>query len=139
MGNYEKIEDENKRLKDKLRGLKDQSHRDNLSFDGFREYENESWNDKEEVLNYFLFEHLDLRNIKIEHAHRAREKRQDTSRTIVAKFSSYKTKEMILKNARKLKGTCYYINEDFSKENVEIRKENWKKVKELKKMVNMLY
>ena len=27
----------------------------------------------------------------------------------------------------------YYINEDFSKKTVEIRKENWKKVKELRK------
>ena len=44
------------------------------------------------------------------------------SRTIVAKFSSYKTKETTLKNARKLKDTGYYINEDFSKETVEIRK-----------------
>ena len=40
---------------------------------------------------------------------------------------------MILKNARKLKDTGYYINEDFSKETVEIREENWKKVKELRK------
>ena len=40
---------------------------------------------------------------------------------------------MILKNARKLKNTGYYKNEDFLKETVEIRKENWKKVKELRK------
>ena len=40
---------------------------------------------------------------------------------------------MILKNARKLKGTSYYINEGFSKETVENIKENWKKVKELRK------
>ena len=40
---------------------------------------------------------------------------------------------MILKNVRKWKDTGYYINEDFSKEAVEIRKESWKKVKELRK------
>ena len=74
-----------------------------------------------------------LLNIKVERTHRTGEKKEDTSRTIVAKFSSYKTKETILKNARKLKDTGYYINEDFSKETVEIRKENWKKVKELRK------
>ena len=56
----------------------------------------------------------------------------DTSRTIVAKFSSYKTKELILKKANQLKGTGYYINEDFSKETLETRKENWKKVKKLR-------
>ena len=86
------------------------------------EYENESWNDTEEVLKDFLFENLSLRNIKSERAHRTGERKEDTSRTIVAKFSSYKTKELILKNARQLKDTGYYINEDFSRETVEIRR-----------------
>ena len=40
---------------------------------------------------------------------------------------------MILKKARKLKDTGYYINKDCSKETVDIRKESWKKVKELRK------
>ena len=34
MEHYEKIEDGNKRLKGKLRDLKDRSRRDNLRFDG---------------------------------------------------------------------------------------------------------
>ena len=76
---------------------------------------------------------MGLPNIKIERAHRTGERKEDTSRTIVAKFRNYKTKELILKNARKLKDTGYYINEDFSKETVEIRKENWRKIQELKK------
>ena len=42
MRHYEKIEDENKRLKEKLRDLEHQPHRDNLRFDGVREYEHES-------------------------------------------------------------------------------------------------
>ena len=87
----------------------------------------------EEILKDFMFEHLSLQNIKIESAHRTGERKEDTSRTIVAKFRSYKTKETILKNARKLRNTGYYINEDFSKETVEIKKENWKKVEELRK------
>ena len=40
---------------------------------------------------------------------------------------------MILKNVRKLKDTGSYINEYFSKETVKTRKENWKKVKKLRK------
>ena len=122
MEHYEKIGDGNKRLKGKLRDLKDRSRRDNLRFDGVGEYENELWNVTEEVLKDFLFEHLSLRNIKSERAHRTGERKEDTSRTIVAKFSSYKTKELILKNARELKDMSYYINEDFSRETVEIRR-----------------
>ena len=64
MEHYEKIEDENKMLKDKLRNLKDRSRRDNLRFDGIREYENGSSN-YTEVLKDFLFENLGLQNIKI--------------------------------------------------------------------------
>ena len=60
MEHYDKIEDENKRLKDKLRDLEDQSRSDNRRFDGVREYENESWNDTEEFLKDFLFENLSL-------------------------------------------------------------------------------
>ena len=88
-------------LKDKLRDLEDRSRRDNLRFDEVRDFENESWNDTEEVLKDLLFEHVCLRNIKIERAQRTGERKEDTSRTIVAKFSSYKTKELILKNVRK--------------------------------------
>ena len=61
------------------------------------------------------------------------ERKEDTSRTIVAKFSGCKMKELMLKNAWKLKDTGQYINEGFSKETAEIRKENWKKVKEFRK------
>ena len=42
MRHCEKIEDENERLKDKLRDLEDRLRRDNLRFDGVKEYENES-------------------------------------------------------------------------------------------------
>ena len=42
-------------------------------------------------------------------------------------------KELMLKNAWKLKDTGQYINEGFSKETAKIRKENWKKVKEFRK------
>ena len=82
MEHYEKIEDENKRLKDNLRDLEDRSPRDNLRFGWVRDFENESWNDREEVLKDFLFENLGLRNIKIERAHRTGERKEDTSRTI---------------------------------------------------------
>ena len=118
---YEKLGDDNKTLKDKIRDLEDRSRRDNLRFDGVREYENESWN---EVLKDFLFENLGLQNIKIERAHRTGERKEDMSRTIVTKFSSYKTKKLILKSSRNLNDTGYHINENVSEETVEIRKEN---------------
>ena len=63
-----KNNDENERLKDKLRDLDDQSRSDNLRFHGVREYENEPWNDTGEVLKDFLFENLETskQNLHIE-------------------------------------------------------------------------
>ena len=73
--NIRSFEKNNKRLKNKLRDLKDRSRMNNLRFDGVREYANESWNGRE-VLKDFLFENLGLRNIKIERAHRTGEKQK---------------------------------------------------------------
>ena len=63
-----KNNDENERLKDKLRDLDDQSRSDNLRFHGVREYENEPWNDTGEVLKDFLFKNLETskQNLHIE-------------------------------------------------------------------------
>ena len=112
------LANENKELREKLRNLEDRSRRDNLRLNGVEEYDNEFWADTKETLKEFIEQNLGLRNIKIERAHRTGEKNgsNDAPRTIVAKFSSFKIKEVILKNASKLKGTHYYINEEFSKE-----------------------
>ena len=48
------------------------------------------------------------------------------------KFSCYKFKQLIFNNASSFKGTDYFINEDYSKETVAIRKEKWKGVKQIR-------
>ena len=50
----------------------------------------------------------------------------------MAKLSSFKMKERILAEAKKVKPKGIQIYEDFSKAVVEIRKKNWEKVKELR-------
>ena len=77
--NIRNFENNNKRLKNKLRDLKDRSRMNNLRFDGVREYANESWNDRE-VLKDFLLENLGLRNIKIGRAHRTGEKQNKNNK-----------------------------------------------------------
>ena len=117
---------------DKLRALEDRSRRDNLRFDGIPEYKNETWADTEDILKDTMREQLDMNNIKIERARRIRTNTQSTCRTIIAKFTSYKTKERIFKEARNQKPKDIWIYEDFSKETVKIRKELWEKVRELR-------
>ena len=75
---------------------------------------------------------LNLDEIKLERAHRMEKGKDDRKRTVIIKFLSGKDKLDILKNAKKLKGTGYYINEDFSKETMTTRKELWDEVKHLR-------
>ena len=126
------LEKENEDSKDELRMLEDRSRRDNLRFDGIEEWEDESWADTKEYLKLKIKETLGIKNIEFERVHRVGDKNQSSCRTIVAKLSKYKTKERILTKVRKKKPQGIRIYEDFSKATVQIRKENWKKVKDLR-------
>ena len=126
------LKNENEDSKDKLRILEDRSRRDNLRFDGIQEWRDESWADTEEILKDKIKETLGIENVELERAHRVGDKNQSSCRTIVAKLSKYKTKERILTQARKKKPLGIRIYEDFSKATVQIRKENWEKVKDLR-------
>ena len=120
----------------KLRDLEDRSRRNNLRIDGVPESDKESWDDTESKINDLLKDKLDLEGIDIERAHRGKltkyQKDNNQPRTIVMKLLNYKDKVKILKNARRLKDTGIYINEDFSKETTEIRKRLWEQVKKLR-------
>ena len=95
--------------------------------------ENETWEQTEEILQNLFKEKLQLENISVERAHRVGNKEKNNKRTIVLKSASFKDKLKIISEARKLKGTNISINEDYSKETLEIRKEKWKEVNELRK------
>ena len=86
----------------------------------------------EETLQNLFEEKLQLENISLERAHRVGNKEKN-KQTKVVKLASFKDKLKIISEARKLKGTNISINEDYSKETLEIRKEKWKEVKELRK------
>ena len=132
--NINELWNENEYLHEKLRDMEDRSRRDNLRIDGLKEMENESWDQTEEALLKMIREKLDLDNIVVERAHRVGFKNDQTaSRTIVAKFASWKQKELVLSNARKLKDSGIYINQDYSKATMDIRKEKWETVKNLRK------
>ena len=70
--------------------------------------------------------------VSVVRAHRVGNKEKNNKRTIVLKLGSCKDKLKLISAARKLKGTNISINEDYSKETLEIRKEKWKEVKELR-------
>ena len=127
------IKNHNNHLRERLRDLEDRSSRDNLRIDGIAEIYKETWEQTEEILQNLFEEKLQLETIPVERAHRVGKKEMNNKRTIVVKLASFKDKLKIISEARKLKGTNISINEDYSKETLEIRKEKWKEVKELRK------
>ena len=60
-------------------------------------------------------------------------------RAAVCKLLNFPDKARTLKNSHRLKGTTYYVNEDFSKETLAYRKELWEKVKALRKEGKVAY
>ena len=91
------------------------------------------WKQTEKFLRNLFDKKLQIPNIKVERAHMVGTKQVSGKRTIVSKFASLKDKQKVLSDTRKVEGTNININEDYSKEPLKIRKENWKTVKELRK------
>ena len=119
-----KLKKDNDDNTNKLRILEDRSRRDNLRSDGIEEREEESWADTEQNLKDTLSDILGIQKVKIERAHRVGDKKRSPHRTIVEKLSSFKMKERILAEAKKIKPKGIQIYEDFSKSTVEIREKN---------------
>ena len=115
----------------KIVDLEDRSRKNNLRIDGISEKENETWDECEQEVQLLIKDKLGIaENIVIERAHRIKKKGNSGNpgkpRTIECRFLNYQDKTNILK---KLKGKNIFINEDFSHETMELRKELWEKVK----------
>lgn len=113
---------------DKLEYLENQSRRNNIRIDGIVEEEkNESWNNTAEKVKQVLTEKLNLADCPdIERAHRvgrivggSRRRR----RTNVYRLRDWRQKELIIRNARRLKLIGLFVNEDLAKETIDKREE----------------
>ena len=126
--NNKKTDTQHKELLEKLRTLEDRNRRNNLRIDGITENENETWDETEKKVKDLLQDTLKIQNyVNIERAHRMGKPRERNTenyrpRTIISKLLNFKDKQIILQNAKKLKHTGIYINEDFSDATNEIRK-----------------
>lgn len=107
-------------LEEKVDYLENQSRRDNLIFTGIKERKGETWDEcVDEVVNVAKQIGVDLKRDDVVRAHRVGGKK--VPRNIVAKFSSWRKKEEILKNKVHLKGSQYFIFEDFSTKTLKER------------------
>ena len=108
--------------------IQSQSMRNNLLFNNITEDTDERPDDTERKLRKFLVDKLQMAQQKVdditfERVHRVGTRRQDTrARQIVAKFNEFKEREAIRKQGSRLRGTEYFINEQFPREIVDRRK-----------------
>ena len=86
---------------------------------------------------------LGLDWIEIECAHRVKRNNRDSNtnrpRTIVVKLLRFKDKTEIFQNTNKLKGQNIFINNDFNKETLELRKDLMIEVKRLWEVGKIAY
>ena len=113
-----RLETENDKLKQSMVYLQSQSMRNNLLFSGIPEIPSEKPDDTERIVRRFMCDKLQMASdlvgrMKIERAHRMGEKSQRYDRKIVCKFNQFADRETVRKLSSKLKGTSFYINEQF--------------------------
>ena len=130
------MNDSLKNIRNKLTELEDRSRRNNIRIDGIAEEPWETWEESERKVQSLLSEDLDINDVVIERAQRVKEYSPEKKNNkklrpgaVVCKLLSFVDKARILKNSHPLKGTSYYVNEDFSKETLAYRKELWEMVK----------
>ena len=117
-------------LEDQVEYLENQSRRNNIKIIGVAEQENETWEKSEELVKGLVKEKLGVTDdLEIERAHRVGKKRchnetcPDGSsfgpRPIVAKFMSWKQREMIVSSARQKRPKGISFFPDLSKRTLQ--------------------
>ncbi|XP_077484990.1 uncharacterized protein LOC144095057 [Amblyomma americanum] len=127
------IKSENTRLSRQIETLEariddseNRSRRNNLIFYGIPDSNpSETFADSEGEVIRHCAQHLSLtiHPEEVERAHRLGRHEPNRSRPIIVKFISYKTKDTILSNGRKFKGTKFSVGEDFSHRVRSVRKQ----------------
>ncbi|MPD01322.1 hypothetical protein E2C01_096842 [Portunus trituberculatus] len=91
----------------------DYNRRNNIRTSGLNESPNgETWEQTANLVSTLLGDKLQLPPMKIERAHRVRSSGSSAPRTIVVRFEHFQDREAAMRNARKLKGTGIYFNEN---------------------------
>jgi hypothetical protein len=121
----------NSEMRNELTYLQSQSMRNNIIFGGIEESQNERPHDTEFKIRNFMVEKLKLaqdlvNSIVIERAHRTGVQEADPNRrrnrVIICKFASFKDRETVRKQGHCLKGTSFFVKEQYPTEVAEKRR-----------------
>lgn len=112
----EKLKSENVLLKSRLSDLEDRSRRDNLVFHGITDAKSETWTQTEAKLLTLINEDLGLQisSEAIERSHRIGSYVEGKTRPIIAKFASFKARDLVYQARRNVSSKSVAVTEDFS-------------------------
>ncbi|WAR03198.1 hypothetical protein MAR_009756, partial [Mya arenaria] len=123
----DQLQKQNDQLKDSMNYITSQSMRNNLVFSNIAEGHNEKPFQTEDILRGFMRQEMDIssetvQNFKFERVHRTGQPNRGGKRNIVAKFSFFKDRECVRRSRDALKGSSFFVNEQFPKDVVDRRK-----------------
>ena len=126
-----------KEHQERLDEAEDRSRRNNIRIGGLAEEKGESWDETKRKVKLFFKNSLNIdKDIVIQRAHRNKSdgnRPHKGPRVIVALLHNYEDKELLFKQAKLLKGTGYFLSNDYCKNTVDIHKNLWEQVKNLRK------
>lgn len=125
--NIDQLRTNNDNLHESMNYLTSQSMRCNLVFSNIFEPANEKPHDTEHLLRDFLVDEMNIAremadSIKLERVHRMGEPNRFGKRNIVAKFTYFKEREVIRRAGVALRGSNFYVNEQFPRDIAERRR-----------------
>lgn len=116
------LQTRNEDLEKRANYQEDYNRRNNLRITGIQEQAGETWEETANTVSKLLEAKLQLPPMELERAHRTGPVTPSRPRPVVVRFERFRDREATIRNARKLKGTGIYINEDLCPASQELKK-----------------
>lgn len=133
----------NERLKDlegRINYQEDYNRRKNLRISGIEERSGgETWEQTAATVGSLLEDKLQMPGLQLERAHRVGTRQDSRPRTIVARFNRFCDREAVMRNAKKLKGTNIFLNDDLCPASQAIKNSQMPSLKEAKAQGKIAY
>lgn len=127
-------------LQQRVNYQEDYSRRNNLRISGIQEPSGgETWEQTSVSVSKLFEETLQLPSINLERAHRVGTITPSRPRTIVARFVNFGDREAVMRNARKLKGTGVYINDDLCPASQQVKRDQLPLLKQARQEGKVAY
>ena len=119
----ERLQSKVQALEQRVNYQEDYNRRNNLRITGLQEQpRGETWEQTAANVSKLLQDKLQLPSVNLERAHRVGHGASPHPRPVIVRFEKFSEREATMRNAKKLKGTGIFVNEDLCPASMEIKK-----------------